>query len=126
MEMKNANKEWNRFYRIILFLSMSTYAVSLTMLYNFKLIVGTSLYQNHISLQLYIRMDFLIAKLKKVMAYIFWTPGLPEGVLSNRPCPSVRPSVCVSVLKYLRDRSLVFSHFLHEVMAPQGYKSDRA
>ena len=20
----------------------------------------------------------------------FWTPGLPEGVLSNRPCPLVR------------------------------------
>ena len=25
---------------------------------------------------------------------IFWTPGLPDGVLSNHPCPSVvRPSV---------------------------------
>ena len=23
----------------------------------------------------------------------FWTPGLPEGVLSNRPCPLVRWSV---------------------------------
>ena len=23
----------------------------------------------------------------------FWTPGLPVGVHSNRPCPSVRPSV---------------------------------
>ena len=22
--------------------------------------------------------------------YIFWTPGLPEGILSNRPCPLVR------------------------------------
>ena len=52
----------------------------------------------------------------------FWTPGLSEGVLSNRPCPcvcpSVRPSVRVSVFKYLRDRSLVFSSFLHEVRAP--------
>ena len=37
-------------------------------------------------------------------------------------CPSVR----VSVFKYLRDRSLVFSETLHEVNAPQGYKSDRA
>ena len=63
----------------------------------------------------------------------YWTPGLPEGVLSNRPCPSVclcvRPSVCpsvrVSVFEYLRDRSLVFSNFLLEVRAPQGYKSDR-
>ena len=27
----------------------------------------------------------------------FWTPGLPEGVLSNRPCPwSVRPSLNIS------------------------------
>ena len=34
---------------------------------------------------------------------IFWTPGLPEGVLSNRPF-LVRPSVS----KYLRDRSLFF------------------
>ena len=46
---------------------------------------------------------------------VFWTPGLPEGVLSNRPCPSVcvfvRPCVC----KYLVDRSLVFSETLHEV-----------
>ena len=31
-----------------------------------------------------------------------------------------------SVFKYLRDRSLVFSNFLHEVRAPQGYKSDKA
>ena len=27
----------------------------------------------------------------------FWTPGLPEGVVSNRPCPLVRPSVGPSV-----------------------------
>ena len=33
---------------------------------------------------------------------IFWTPGLPEGVLSNRPCSCVRVSVCVSVFKYLK------------------------
>ena len=47
--------------------------------------------------------------------FYFWTPGLPEGVLSNRPCPSVvRPFV----FKYLRDCSLVFSSFLHEVRAP--------
>ena len=31
-------------------------------------------------------------------------------------CVSVR--VCVSVFKYLRDRSLVFSNFLHEVRVP--------
>ena len=34
--------------------------------------------------------------------YPFWTPGLPQGVLSNRPCPSVRgrwsvrPSLIIS------------------------------
>ena len=33
-----------------------------------------------------------------------WTPGLPDGVLSNHPCG---PSVCPSVFKYLRDCSLV-------------------
>ena len=51
---------------------------------------------------------------------LFWTPGLLEGVLSNRPCPSVCWSMVFrwSVFKYLRDRSLVFSNFLHEVRAP--------
>ena len=44
----------------------------------------------------------------------FWTPGLPEGVLSNRPCPCV----CLFVFKYLRDGSLVFSSFFHEFRAP--------
>ena len=29
--------------------------------------------------------------------YIFWTRGLPEGVLSNRPCPCVCLCVCPSV-----------------------------
>ena len=43
----------------------------------------------------------------------FLTPILPEGVLSNCPCPSDR----LSVFKYLRDYSLVFSKFLHEVRA---------
>ena len=42
------------------------------------------------------------------------TPGLPDGVDSNRPCPSVSPSVCPSVFKYLEDRSLVFSETLHD------------
>ena len=27
----------------------------------------------------------------------FWTPDLPEGVLSNRPCPSVSPSFSPSL-----------------------------
>ena len=54
-------------------------------------------------------------------------PGLPEGVLCNHPYPSVvRLSVGPSVFKYLRDSSKDFSNFLHEVSAPQGYKSNRA
>ena len=42
---------------------------------------------------------------------LFWTPGLSDGILSNRP--SVRgPSVCSpSVFEYLIDRSLVFLKF---------------
>ena len=27
---------------------------------------------------------------------LFWTPGLPDGVHGNRPCPLVRPSVSPS------------------------------
>ena len=45
----------------------------------------------------------------------FWTPGLPDGVHSNRPCPSVSPLVRPSVFKYLGDRSFNFSETLHEV-----------
>ena len=52
----------------------------------------------------------------------FWTPGLPIGVHSNRPCPSVR----LSVFKYLGDRSLVFSETLHEVRGQLSKKSDTA
>ena len=44
---------------------------------------------------------------------IFRTPGLPEGVLCNHPCPSVvRWFVGPSVFKYLRDRSKDFFNFL--------------
>ena len=58
---------------------------------------------------------------------IFWTPGLPVRVLSNRPCgPCVRPSVSVFVFKYLKDRSLIFSETLHEVAGPLSKKSDTA
>ena len=56
----------------------------------------------------------------------FWTQGLPVGVHSNRPCPSVRLSVCLSVFKYLRDRSLVFSETLHQVRGQLSKKSDTA
>ena len=43
---------------------------------------------------------------------LFWTLGLSEEVISNRPCPLVR-LVGWSVFKYLRDSSLVFSNFLY-------------
>ena len=46
--------------------------------------------------------------------------GLPEGVLINRPCPSV----CVPVFRYLRDCSLFCSEILHEVGGPLSKKSD--
>ena len=39
----------------------------------------------------------------------FWTPGLPEGVLSNPPCPLVRPSVRWSV----RGPSVNISETIH-------------
>ena len=43
-------------------------------------------------------------------AVLFRTLDLPDGVLSNHPCDLC---VCVSVFKYLRDCSLVFSETLH-------------
>ena len=46
-----------------------------------------------------------------IQAGQFWTPGLPEGVLSNSPCPCVCLCVRVSVFRYLRDCSLVFLVF---------------
>ena len=49
-----------------------------------------------------------------ILLLSFWTPGLPVGVHSNRPCPSVR------------DRSLVFSETLHEVRGHLSKKSDTA
>ena len=50
----------------------------------------------------------------------FWTPGLLEGVLSNRPC---QWSVCPwSVFKYLRDRSLVFLIFCTKLGYHKGTK----
>ena len=51
--------------------------------------------------------DFMTQNVTLGILIAFWTPGLPEGVLCNHPCPSVggplvRPW---SVFKYLRDRS---------------------
>ena len=51
----------------------------------------------------------------------FWIQGLPVGIHSNRPCPSVR----LSVFEYLRDRSLVFSETLHEVRGQLSKKVTR-
>ena len=51
----------------------------------------------------------------ELLQSVFWTPGLPVGVHSNRPCLSVRPSVRLSVFKYRGDRSLFFSETLLEV-----------
>ena len=58
------------------------------------------------------------------LSHTFWTLGLPDGILSNRPCPSyvclcvclqtpllVRESVHVSVFKYLGDHSFFFYNF---------------
>ena len=56
----------------------------------------------------------------------FWTLGLPVGVHSNRPCLSVRLSVHLSVFKYLRDFSVVFSETLHEVRGQLSKKSETA
>ena len=53
----------------------------------------------------------------------FWTPRLPDGVLSNCPClsvgPCVRWSVRPSVFKYLRDRSF-FSIIFGPHVYPMG------
>ena len=58
---------------------------------------------------------------------IFWTLGSPKGVLSNRPCQSVRLSgVRWSVFKYLRDNSLVFSNFCMKLGHHKDKKIDRA
>ena len=36
-----------------------------------------------------------ISRIPLFVFFKFWTPGLPEGVLSNRPCPCVCVRVCV-------------------------------
>ena len=77
------------------------------------------IYHNYFSSFLINAKDWQKLDLDGLLNLSFWTPGLPEGVLSNHPClsvcVSVRPCVRPSVFKYLRDRSLVFSETLHEV-----------
>ena len=53
---------------------------------------------------------------------IIWTPGLPDGVHSNRPCPSICLSVPLSVFKHLRHRSLVFLIFYMKLEDHKGTK----
>ena len=52
--------------------------------------------------------------------------GLPEGVLSNRPCSLVCLSLSPSVFKYLGHRPLVFSESFHEGQGQQSKRSDTA
>ena len=63
---------------------------------------------------------YFVVRITSYDQTLSWNLGLPEGVLSNRPCPSVTTdqSVCPSVFKYLRDYSKDFLFFFHEVMAP--------
>ena len=42
----------------------------------------------------------------------FWTPGLPDGVHGNRPCPSISPSVSPSVRPSLNITETAHSIFL--------------
>ena len=72
-----------------------------------------------IELQCPIAIHFLMYKR---WLYPFWTLGLPEVVLSNRPCPLVRPSICWFVRKYLRDCSLVFLIFCMKLGYRKGAK----
>ena len=56
----------------------------------------------------------------KLARYPFWTPGLPEGVLSNHPWlwSVVRPSV----FKYLRDVHCFFLIFCMKLVLHKGTK----
>ena len=40
---------------------------------------------------LYPNLIWLDLGISKSNGFLYWTPGLPEWVLSNRPCPSVGP-----------------------------------
>ena len=60
-----------------------------------------------------------IGKLWSIFVKLFWTLLHPKGYYVITPIrPSVGPLISRSVFKYLRDRSLVFSDFLHEIKAP--------
>ena len=41
----------------------------------------------------YVFIQIIVYGLWKEITTSFWTPGLPDGVHGNRPCPSVSPSV---------------------------------
>ena len=51
----------------------------------------------------------LFSQERSISLIPFWTLGLPEGILSNHPCLSVRVSVRVSIFKYLK-RQFISGH----------------
>ena len=64
-----------------------------------------------------------IREKKRFVLLLYWTPGLPGGVLSNHPCPW---SACVSVCKYLKDCLLVFLKLCTKLWVNKVEKSGRA
>ena len=54
---------------------------------------------------------------------LFWTRLYPLGSIV---IALVRPSICLSIFKYLRDHSLLFSETLHGIRGPLSKKSDTA
>ena len=63
------------------------------------LLLTYNLHLNHTMLQVYAGFLGFLETWKNWNSpgISFWTPGLPEGVLSNRPCPCVCVSVCPSL-----------------------------
>ena len=73
--------------------------------------------------QLSIHSQFLVLKLN----WLFWTPGLPDGVHSNYPCWSVRMSICLSSKTALRMFLKFFMnvryHTCRKVLEPDFWKN---
>ena len=48
--------------------------------------------------------QYKVGSFDRHLLVLFWTQGLPDGVISDRTYPwSVRMSVCLFVFEYLRD-----------------------